>query len=149
MSSKNKKVGRPSKIEVIDFEQVRQLAEDGKTNEQIAEALGICVATVYNLKNASKEFLEALKDGKSISDAIVEKSLFERACGYSHPEDKIFCHEGHITIQRTMRHYPPDPTAMIFWLKNRKPKEWRDSVEVGSSAFSEIIGLMRKKYRCE
>jgi hypothetical protein len=23
-------------------------------------------------------------------------------------------------------HIPPDVTACIFWLKNRRPKEWRD-----------------------
>jgi hypothetical protein len=23
-------------------------------------------------------------------------------------------------------HVPPDVTAQIFWLKNRKPREWRD-----------------------
>jgi hypothetical protein len=26
-------------------------------------------------------------------------------------------------------HVPPDVTACIFWLKNRRPKEWRDRVE--------------------
>ena len=23
-------------------------------------------------------------------------------------------------------HYPPDPTSMCFWLKNRRPDRWRD-----------------------
>ena len=23
-------------------------------------------------------------------------------------------------------HIPPDPTAQIFWLKNRKPDQWRE-----------------------
>ncbi len=25
---------------------------------------------------------------------------------------------------------PPDPTSMIFWLKNRRPEEWRDKTDV-------------------
>ena len=25
---------------------------------------------------------------------------------------------------------PPDPTAMIFWLKNRKPNEWNDKQNI-------------------
>jgi hypothetical protein len=25
-----------------------------------------------------------------------------------------------------VKHYPPDPTSMIFWLKNRQPQKWRD-----------------------
>src|SRR3990167_6140771 len=113
MRNKRKR-GRPSKLETINLGEVRKLAEQGLTNEQIAKSLGICIATVYNLQNASKEFLDALKDGKSISDPLVEKSLFERACGYSHPEDKIFCHEGNIVIQPTTKYYPPDPTSIIF-----------------------------------
>jgi hypothetical protein len=28
-----------------------------------------------------------------------------------------------------VRHYPPDPTSMIFWLKNRQPQDWRDKQE--------------------
>jgi hypothetical protein len=24
------------------------------------------------------------------------------------------------------KHYPPDVTACIFWLKNRQPEKWRD-----------------------
>ncbi len=130
---KRNKPGHPSKLEVIDFEQVKDLAAQGLTNEQIAEKLGICVATVYNLKNSSKEFLEALKDGKSISDALVEKSLFEKAIGYSHAEDKIFCHEGKILIQPTIKYYPPDTVACIFWLKNRKPAEWREKLELSGT----------------
>jgi hypothetical protein len=25
-----------------------------------------------------------------------------------------------------VEHMPPDPTSMIFWLKNRDPERWRD-----------------------
>jgi len=28
----------------------------------------------------------------------------------------------------TRKHVVPDTTAQIFWLKNRRPKEWRDKV---------------------
>ena len=29
----------------------------------------------------------------------------------------------------SVKYYPPDSTALIFWLKNRKPKDWRDKIE--------------------
>ena len=41
-------------------------------------------------------------------------SLYNKAMGFEH--------EGQF--------YPPDSTAMIFWLKNRQPKRWRDKKEV-------------------
>ena len=28
-----------------------------------------------------------------------------------------------------MKHIPPDTTAQIFWLKNRRPGTWRDKPE--------------------
>jgi hypothetical protein len=35
-------------------------------------------------------------------------------------------YEGRITITPLKKHYPPDTTACIFWLKNRQPQQWRD-----------------------
>jgi hypothetical protein len=31
------------------------------------------------------------------------------------------------------KHYPPDTTAAIFWLKNRRPSEWRDKVDMNAN----------------
>ena len=44
--------------------------------------------------------------------------------GYEHPEDKIFLHEGKPVIVPTVKHYPPDTTACIFWMKTRLG--WKD-----------------------
>ena len=32
---------------------------------------------------------------------------------------------------------PPDTTACIYWLKNRKPEQWRDRREVDVTADSD------------
>ena len=50
-----------------------------------------------------------------------------------------------VTKVQTIKHYPPSETAMIFWLKNRDPENWRDRQEVEHSGgirtyeFSEIF----------
>jgi hypothetical protein len=54
--------------------------------------------------------------------------------GYSAPEDKIFNNDGKPLIVPTVKNYPPDTTAVIFWLKNRRPDEWRDKIDHGISA---------------
>ena len=36
---------------------------------------------------------------------------------------------GQIVITPTIKHYPPDTTAGIFWLKNRQRDKWRDKPE--------------------
>ena len=33
---------------------------------------------------------------------------------------------------QTVKHIPPDTTAQIFWLKNRRPDRWRDKPEPAS-----------------
>lgn len=126
-----KKVGRPSKIDTINLEQVMKFATLGIKEEHIAYVLDISEVTLNAYKKKYPEFLKSLKDGKLISDERVERSLFERATGYDCPEDKIFLTKfGTIKTVRTIKHYPPDTIACIYWLKNRKPKEWRDKIEV-------------------
>ena len=99
------------------------------SNEQIAQLLGICIATLYNYQRDYPEFLDALKVGKENPDIRIERSLFERAAGYVAPEEKLFydSNTGTIASQTVLRHYPPDPTSMIFWLKNRQRDKWRDN----------------------
>jgi len=123
--------GRPSKYSTIDLNQTKKLAALGLTDEQIADVLGIAVATLSNYKNEHPEFLEVLKEGKAISDQRVVESLYRRATGYSHPETKLFCYEGSIIQADITRHHPPDTTACIFWLKNRDRENWRDKTETG------------------
>lgn len=65
--------------------------------------------------------------------------MFERATYYSHPDTHISNFQGDITVTPLTKHYPPDTTACIFWLKNRKPKDWRDKVESDVHVTGEII----------
>lgn len=138
MVTKTKRTGRPktsvrqkiAKIE-LTVEKLSVLYAYGWTDEQVAKFLGLERKTIDRWKHDSK-FMHHLKKGKEIADQVVVRSLFERAKGYSHPEDKIFCNnKGKTTIVKTIKHYPPDTLAAIFWLKNRKPDEWRDRQEIG------------------
>lgn len=116
-------------------------ARDGLIEEQIAKNLGISVATLSNYKNEHLEFLEALKRGKEVVDVEVENSLLKRARGYCYNEivqELVYDKEtGESALQVTKvvkKEVAPDTTAQIFWLKNRKPKEWRDKQEIEMNA---------------
>ncbi len=76
-------------------------ARDGLTDEQIARNIGIGKTALYDWKNKYTEFADALKKGKEVIDYEVENALLKKAL------------DG-------------DVTAMIFWLKNRRPDKWRD-----------------------
>ena len=89
-------------------------ARDGLTEEQIAHNLGISYSTLKEYKNKHSALLTALKRGKEVVDYEVENALYKAAIN------------GNVT-------------AMIFWLKNRRPDKWRDKREHSE------IELMRKE----
>lgn len=120
------KGGRPTKYEDIDLEYVEKLASAGLTDVQIAAIMEIAPSTLYLWKNEHPEFSEALKRGKEVADEKVVKALYSRALGYTHPDVHISNFQGMVTVTPIFKHYPPDPTSCIFWLKKRKPKDWGD-----------------------
>lgn len=102
-------------------------ARDGLTDEQIAHNAGISPSTLYDWKGKFPELSEALKHGKDVVDRQVENALLKRALGYSYTEVRVEESEKDgQKVTRTKKFIPPDTTAQIFWLKNRKPAQWRD-----------------------
>jgi len=116
-------------------------ARDGLTDEQIAKNIGIRAGTLYEWQNRFPEFSEALKKGKEVVDREVENALLKKALGYTVEVQKALKIKRVEYDPRTGRkvaeyeeivpgveevHVPADTTAQIFWLKNRKPHEWRD-----------------------
>lgn len=109
--------------------QAEKLCALGAGEGDIAAFFGISQATLDAWKERHDGFREALDQAVSDADREVERSLYERAIGYSHPEEKVFANAGKPLVVPTTKHYPPDPTSMMFWLKNRQPTRWRDKVE--------------------
>lgn len=118
--------GRPSKFKPEFVEQARKLAQLGATDREAAEFFNVNEATLHRWKHEHPGFCESLKTGKEAADARVVQSLYRRAIGYSHDEVHITAYEGAVTQTPIVKHYPPDTTAGIFWLKNRDPEHWRD-----------------------
>jgi hypothetical protein len=136
--------GRPSDYGRVDLDQARILAEKGFTDQELADFFGVVRSTISLWKKEHPEFSDALKLGKEAADRKVERSLFERATGYSHPDTHFSAYEGIVTETPTTKVYPPDTTAAIFWLKNRKPDEWRDRQEVHDDRLGLLLAHMNR-----
>lgn len=115
----------------------------GATDADLAEFFEVSEQTINAWKKAHKGFLESLKAGKRLADADVAERLFQRAMGYSHPEEKVFNNQGEIVTHQTTKHYPPDPTSMIFWLKNRDPERWREK-PADEGASEDLVAMLAK-----
>lgn len=122
--------GRPSKFQPAFVEQARKLGELGATDREIGDFFEVDERTINRWKIDHPEFCQSLKVGKEVADDRVEQALYRRALGYSHDAVKIAVNaSGEVTSVPFVEHYPPDTTAVIFWLKNRRREDWRDKTE--------------------
>jgi transcriptional regulator with XRE-family HTH domain len=116
----------------------------GATDKDLAAAFGVSEQTINSWKSAYPKFLESLKKGKADADATIAESLFHRAKGYSHKAVKIMQHDGAAFDHEYTEHYPPDTAACIFWLKNRRPDQFRNNPEVSVNIHNEVKADLSK-----
>jgi len=97
-------------------------AREGLTDEQISNNLGIALSTFYDYKDKHSEFSESLKKGKEIVDYEVENALLKNALN------------GNVTAQ-------------IYWLNNRKPKQWKNKrIEEENNVIESLTESIQKAY---
>jgi hypothetical protein len=141
-----RKIGRISRYEpgMLDIAHSACLA--GATDELLAEQLGVSTTTLYEWKHAHPEFADAIKRGKHPANNRVASALYERAKGATWTEEvpikvkevvyvdgKKISETERVEIVEVTKRAPPDTTAGIFWMKNRRPDMWRDKQDVQHS----------------
>lgn len=112
-------------------------ARDGLTDEQIAHNMGIQRSTLKEWKKRFPAIAAVLKKTKEVVDREVENALYKSAMGYDVTEEtwerrfnKKTGNYELTLIKKIVRHIPPSNTAQIFWLKNRRPHQWREKQEI-------------------
>lgn len=140
--------GRPSKYTGPDTDRMAfKLALLGVKDMEIADIIGISEETLNLWKLNHPSFLQSLNNGKREADANVVYSLYQRACGMDLPDQDIRVfrnketNELETVVTPLVKHYPPDITACIFWLKNRFKDQWRDvyKTEIGTKDDKPIL----------
>ncbi|PEZ28078.1 hypothetical protein CN345_21970 [Bacillus thuringiensis] len=113
-------------------------ARDGLIDEQIAYNMGVTRVTLHNWRKKHPIIDQYVRRGKEVIDREVENALLKRATGYTYEEVTVEREKNgddfeSVETKRVKRQVPPDSTAIIFWLKNRKPDAWRDRREIDHS----------------
>lgn len=130
------------------FEFIRQLAEDGLSDSQIAERCGLSIDTFERWKKKYPKFLDAIEIGRKEADFSVVEALYKKATGYcvkTNKTHKLKCVDYDPTTGKKVKEYeelavgidesyiPPDLKAEIFWLKNRQPLRWSEKGTEGNA----------------
>lgn len=131
-----KPVGRPTDYKIEYNDLAYKFCLLGATDAELGNFFEVTEQTINNWKNDYPDFFESIKRGKFIADANVADRLYQRAMGYEHDDMELKVvslgnKKGSVVQQvEVTKYYPPDPTSAIFWMKNRRPKDWRDKQEL-------------------
>lgn len=132
--------GRPSDYKPDEHPAAaRLLVGNGATLLDLAEHFGVSPSTIGEWKRVHPEFSAQIDLGRKDQTDKVERSLFERATGYTFPSEKIVVVSQGAGLPSVVErvdikeHVPPDVTAQIHWLKNRRPEDWKDKQQLDIS----------------
>lgn len=98
------------------IEEIEVWARSGLTQQQIAHNLGIGLTTLKDYMKKSPTIATTIRRGKEVADVQVENALYKAALN------------GNVS-------------AIIFWLKNRRPDKWKDKRE------PEEIEIMKRELK--
>lgn len=114
-------------LEPDQLARIQGWARDGLTMEQIAYNMNINKTTLYKWQKKSDNLTNALKVSRDSADRQVENALFKNAIGFHYTEEQLTDDGEVVEVQKYSK---PNTTAQIFWLKNRKPDEWREKQNI-------------------
>lgn len=104
-------------------------ARQGLTDEQISKNMSVSYSTFREWKKKYLALSAALKKGKTPVDFEVENALLKRAMGFEYEETETIIEEidgkQRKRIKKIKKVALPETSAIIFWLKNRMPEQWR------------------------
>ena len=125
--------GRPPRYNPdIHPKAAKALCAKGATIAELAAAFDVAISTIWLWKTSHPEFFESCRLGLEAATDRVERSMFERAVGYTHDSVKIFLPAGanKPVYAPYLKHVPPDPRAGEFWLTNRAPDRWKNKQNI-------------------
>lgn len=88
--------------------------------------VGISKTAWWGWYRESEDLRKAIAVSKEVADLTVEEALYKRAVGYNYTEQTYELVEGELLLVREVhKHVSPDVKAILHWLYNRMPGQWR------------------------
>lgn len=128
------------------LEEIKSWVRDGATDDEVAKRLGVARSTFFLYKGKYSDFSDALKKTKEIVDAEVVGALYRRAMGYDVTEyEELYDGQGNLlSRKKKIRHIPPDPASMSFWLQHRQRMNWGAVIEAQDAETGGVIMIAQK-----
>lgn len=109
---------------------LRKLAgwrREGRSEEEIAEKIGISARALARWKKRDERFRRALEVDPEAVDFQVEDALLRKALGYESVEKRVeVSAKGERKEVETTKQVGPDMSAISLWPKKRKGGQWGD-----------------------
>ena len=118
--------GRPSSYKPDHAELARKFCMLGATNDDLAACFEVAGSTIDYWIATQPEFAEGVRQGRDLADAAVVHKLYSRAMGFSIETKKYVLYRGEQKELPQTLHYPPDVMACMFWLRNRRRRQWNE-----------------------
>jgi hypothetical protein len=140
MKARNNPRGRPTAYKDEYAQVAYNYALLGAVDTELAAFFQISKATLNTWKRKHPDFLDSITRGKMTADAEVAASTFKSATGQHFIEEERIVNQGDsyeiVTIKKQV---PPDYRAQSLWLRNRRPKDWKERVEIKEESIVRLI----------
>jgi hypothetical protein len=154
-------MGRPSTYDPKYTAMVEELCARGATDQELAEFFEVSQRTINRWKVLHDDFARAVLRGKDVADDRMERSLYHMGMGGEYEKqvpiklkDIDYDDDGKKVSERerveivTIKEFlPPQAAPAIFWLKNRRPKEWRDVFKHEHGRANEFDGMTTEQLK--
>jgi hypothetical protein len=118
--------GRPTLYKAENAELARKFCMLGATNEDLAKCFEVSRSTIDHWIDTIPEFADSIQEGRDLADADVIQKLYSRAMGFTTEIKKHVLYRGELREIPMTLYYPPDIQACIFWLRNRRRRDWQE-----------------------
>ena len=132
-NKRGRKSNYHSKVEPY-FDEIKAWRQNGQTEENIAKLLGVSYKSLNDYKLNFPQFTQLLKDSKEKLIANLENTMFELALGKCKKTKNVYTRDprtGKMILDKSEEEtIAPNPTMLIFSLKNLASDRWQDRREM-------------------